>query len=201
MFIPGTCSSSWKEAGRRVSTEKSSCPIGFTMDPLANAATLEEATTVLNCSWGALSTHPRSHSAMCSNSICFLSWFQQHSPTYPEPKMWWGQGSHKLTSHCPTEVSRDPAVSALRPSLLPVSPSHPWVTFTPLLPPEVLASSVSHLLRELSISINGDVPTCPMLKRDGRRGRDGSGIQGGVGRGSREEKTRRIILKSNYIET
>ena len=103
MFIPGTCSSSWKEVGRRVSTEKSSCPIGFMMAPLANAATLEEPTTVLNCSWGALSTHPRSHSTMCSNSICFLSWFQQHSPTYTESKMWWGRGFDKLTSHRPQQ--------------------------------------------------------------------------------------------------
>lgn len=138
MFIPGMCSSSWKEVGRRVSTEKPSCPIGFMMAPLANATTLEEPPTVLNCSWGALSTHPRSHSTMCSDSICFLSWFQQHSPTYTESKMWWGRGFDKLTPHCPTAVSRDPAVSALSPSLLPGSASHPWVALTPLLPPSGL---------------------------------------------------------------
>ena len=134
---------------------------------------------------GSLSACPKSHSLVYWNFIYFLFLFQRCSPTCTGCKGWWGPGLgglefSLLSAHCchPSQQATN-SISGLSPSLLPCvfsSFSHPWVALTPH--SLLKFSSASRLLHELSISINSDSLTCPLLQRDrGRKG--GSWMRGG----------------------
>lgn len=88
-FIPGTHSLSWKEVGRSVSTKKSHHPVGPMNGQFWRRRHIGG---IQQPSWigvGALLCLPQPHNWVYSDSICFLFWFQQCSPTWTGSRTQW----------------------------------------------------------------------------------------------------------------
>ena len=180
--VLGTCSFSWKGAGRRVSTQKSHCPVGPATGTLSAvpAAILQESNEGCGLGWGHSIAYP-----------------EPHSLPYPELHLFPSSGSSDgiqrvqnpecggnqegglsfgiLSAQCPTQTSasREPAgtvVSGPQPSPWCLLPPSPRVTLAPLLLPEVLASFASSLQQEASVSIDDQSPARPVLGTDGGKG-------------------------------
>lgn len=99
--VLGTCSLSWKGAGRRVSTQKSHCPVGPATGMLCSPG--RHTAGIQRGLWigvGAQHCLPRTPqpSIPRTPSVPFF-WFQRWNPTCTESRMWWEPGGWALIWH------------------------------------------------------------------------------------------------------